>query len=109
MRLQPSPIVALNRAVAIALRSGPANALAEIRAMRDRDRLSGYPFYFAALGELEYQSGNAELARTHFRQALSLARNPMERRFYARRLAACDTDAASFQGLEGIWDRAFET
>ena len=108
MRLQPSPIVALNRAVAIALRSGPANALAEIRAMRDRDRLSGYPFYFAALGELEYQSGNAELARTHFRQALSLARNPMERRFYARRLAACDTDAASFQGLEGIWDRAFE-
>ncbi len=108
MRLQPSPIVALNRAVAIALRSGPACGLAEIRRMRDLDRLSSYPFYFAALGELERRSGNMQAARTHFRQALNLARNSMERRFYARQLAVGDTAAAPFQGLEAMWDHAFD-
>lgn len=109
MRLEPSPIVALNRAVAIALRSGPASGLAEIKAMRNLDRLAGYPFYFAALGELECRSGNAEMASIHFRQALSLARNPMERRFYAGRLAICDAGATWVQGLEGMWDRALES
>ena len=108
MGLEPSPIVALNRAVAIALRSGPASGLAEIRAMRDLDRLASYPFYFAALGELECRSGNAEVASIHFRRAMGLARNPMERRFYAGRLAVCDVGAIPVRGLEGMWDRALE-
>jgi RNA polymerase sigma factor (sigma-70 family) len=108
MQLQPSPIVALNRAIAVAQRTGPASGLAEIRAIGDLDRLSGYPFYFAALGELERLSGNAEVARIHFRQALSQARNPMERRFYERRLEVCEEDAATCPGLEAMWDRAFE-
>ena len=106
MRLEPSPIVALNRAVAIALRSGPASGLAEIEAIQDRDRLSGYPFYFAALGELECRSGNAKAASIHFRDAMRLARNPMERRYYADRLAACDAGATSIRGLEAMWDHA---
>jgi len=108
MRLEPSPIVALNRAVAIALRSGPAQGLAEIRAIPDRDRLSAYPFYFAALGELECRSGNAEAARIHFRHAISLGRNPMERRYYADRLALCGAGADSVQRLEDMWDHALE-
>ena len=108
MRLQPSPIVALNRAIAVAQLNGPASGLSEIRAMRDLDRLSGYPFYFAALGELERLLGNADVARTHFRQALSQARNPMERRFYKRRLEGCEEVAATSQRLEAMWDRAFE-
>jgi len=106
MRLQPSPIVALNRAIAVAQRSGPASGLAEIRAIGDPDRLSAYPFYFAALGELERLSGNTELAQIHFRQALSQARNPMERRFYGRRLEVCEEEAAISQRLETMWDRA---
>ncbi len=108
MRLQPSPIVALNRAVAIAQRSGPASGLAEIRAMRDLDRLSGYPFYFAALGELERRSSNIEMARKHFGQALGRARNPMERRFYERRLEVCGKAASTLHGLDAMWDRALE-
>jgi RNA polymerase sigma-70 factor (ECF subfamily) len=58
-------------------------------AIQDTDRLSTYPFYPAALGELELRQGNYNLARVHFREALSLGRNPMERRFLEQRLAAC--------------------
>jgi RNA polymerase sigma-70 factor (ECF subfamily) len=87
--IRPSPIVALNRAIAIAQHEGPERGLEEMLAIRDTDRLSTYPFYPAALGELELRQGNCNLARVHFREALSLGRNPMERRFLKQRLAAC--------------------
>jgi len=106
MDLASSPIVALNRAVAIAFRSGPASGLAEIREIAEVDRLSAYPFYFAALGEMESRSGNKEMARVHFGQALGLARNGMERRRYAARLPACDAGEVGVRGLEAMWDRA---
>jgi RNA polymerase sigma-70 factor (ECF subfamily) len=109
LQLRPSPIVALNRAIAVAQHAGPARGLAEIRAIADLDRLSAYPFYFAALGELEYRSSNPEVARAHFRRALSEARNPMERRFYGRRLEACEEGAATSEALELMWDRALES
>jgi RNA polymerase sigma factor (sigma-70 family) len=90
MRINPSPVVALNRAIAIAQHEGPARGLEEIRTIVNRDRLAAYPFYFAALGELELRGGNHEVARSHFQAALGLARNPMERRFLERRVGACD-------------------
>jgi RNA polymerase sigma factor (sigma-70 family) len=90
MTIHPSPIVALNRAIAIAQRDGPECGLAEIRAIADRDRLSDYPFFTAALGELEMRSGRHEIAREHFQAALSLARNPMERKFLEQRIGACE-------------------
>jgi RNA polymerase sigma-70 factor (ECF subfamily) len=102
MLLHPSPVVALNRAIAVAQCSGPARGLAEIRAIRDLDRLSAYPFYFAALGELEHRSGNTELARAHFQKALSQARNPMERRFYEGRLKACGEGPVMSPGIEHL-------
>jgi RNA polymerase sigma factor (sigma-70 family) len=89
MRLRPSPVVALNRAIAIAQRDGPERGLAEIRAIDNLDRLSSYPFYFAALGELELRSGRQEIARQHFHAALRHARNSMERRFLEQRAIAC--------------------
>ena len=55
MRLNPSPIVALNRAIAIAQRDGPERGIAEIQAIPDPDRLIAYPFYPAALGKLEFR------------------------------------------------------
>jgi RNA polymerase sigma factor (sigma-70 family) len=91
--IRPSPVVALNRAIAIAQHEGPERGLEEIRTIADRDRLATYPFYHAALGELEFRSGRYEIAREHFRQALALARNPMERRFFEDRLAACKDHA----------------
>ncbi len=89
MRVRPSPVVALNRALAIAMCHGPARGLEELRAIENCDRLSAYPFYSAALGELELLAGRAAEASERFREALSLARNPTERRFLERRLAAC--------------------
>jgi RNA polymerase sigma factor (sigma-70 family) len=90
MTIRPSPIIALNRAIAVAQRDGPERGLEEIAAIEDRDRLSAYPFYAAALGELELRCGRRDSAREHFRTAVALARNPMERKFLDRRIDACE-------------------
>jgi RNA polymerase sigma-70 factor (ECF subfamily) len=90
MKIRPSPIVALNRAIAIAQRDGPTRGLEEIRAITDQDRMSRYPFYSAALGELELRLGKRAIARDHFQAAVKLARNPMERRFLQQKISACE-------------------
>ena len=90
MAIRPSPIVALNRAIAIAQREGPQRGLEEIGAIQDQERLSNYPFYHAALGELEIGIGHLEDAREHFVVALKLARNPMERSFFEHKIATCN-------------------
>jgi predicted RNA polymerase sigma factor len=89
MSIHSSPVVALNLAIAVAQRDGPARGLEAIDAIEGRDRLVGYPFYPAARAELELRRGRREIAREHFRDALGLARNPMERRFLEQRIAAC--------------------
>src|SRR5262249_32259464 len=86
MTIRPSPIVALNRAIAVAQSEGPDRGLEEIKGIEDHARLSGYPFYVAALGELELRRGKRETAREHFRTAITLARNPMERQFLDHRI-----------------------
>ena len=90
MTIRPSPVVALNRAIAIAQRDGPDQGIAEIQAITDRDRLKSYPFYWAALGEFELRCKRYEMAHGHFRSALALARNEAERHFFSQRLQACD-------------------
>jgi RNA polymerase sigma-70 factor (ECF subfamily) len=90
MLIRPSPIVALNRAIAVAQNEGPQRGLQEIRSIAAGERLANYPFYHAALGEFELQSGKHEAAREHFRAALTLARNSMERRFLDQRVSACE-------------------
>ncbi len=91
IKIRPSPVVALNRAIAVAQLDGPERGLEEIRAIPGRERLAAYPFYSAALGELELRSGRAALARVHFETALTLARNATERRFLEQRLRLCTT------------------
>jgi len=104
MMIRPSPIVALNRAIAIAQSEGPERGLEEIGCIADRDRLAAYPFYSAALGELELRRGRHETAREHFRAAVALARNPMERRFLERRVSACERGHAQRALYERFWD-----
>jgi len=88
MRIAPSPVVALNRAIAIAERDGADRGMAALDAIDGRDRLASYPFYPAAMGEQELRRGNRPAARAHFAAAVALARNPAERRFLAARLRA---------------------
>jgi RNA polymerase sigma-70 factor (ECF subfamily) len=112
MTIRPSPIVALNRAIAVAQSEGPERGLEAIRSIADRDRLAAYPFYSAALGELELRRGKYQTAREHFRAALALARNPMERRFLDRRLGACERGETQRAYYEQFWDSvlvAFKT
>ena len=89
MAIASSPVVALNRAIAVGERDGPARGIEAIEAIHDRDRLARYPFYPAALGELELRRGNLAAARERFRDALALARNEAERRFLLRRIESC--------------------
>jgi len=95
MRLRSSPVIALNRAIAIAQLEGPGRGLEEISGIVDSDRLAKYPFYSAAIGELELRRGRHEAARKHFRDALALARNPMERRFLEQRVSASQGESSA--------------
>jgi RNA polymerase sigma-70 factor (ECF subfamily) len=88
MEMAASPVVALNRGIAIAQRDGAQAGLAALQAIAEVERLSRYPFYRAAMGELELRLGNHEAARVHFCAALGLARNPPERRFLEKRVSA---------------------
>src|SRR5262245_4594049 len=90
LALAPSPVVALNRAIALGQRDGPEAGLHALDAIEGRERLDRYPFYAAARGEMELRRGRAEAARAHFTAALEQARNPTERRFLEKRRAACD-------------------
>ena len=86
MAIAPSPIVALNRAIAVGQRDGPESGLAALHAIPERDRLQHYAFYAAALAELELRCGNVTAARDHFSTAATLARNDAERRFLEKRI-----------------------
>jgi RNA polymerase sigma-70 factor (ECF subfamily) len=90
MGLAPSPVVALNRAIAIGQRDGPQYGIAALRAIANPERLRGYPFYQAAFGEFELRLGNHRTARQHFAAAVGSARNGDERRFLERRVQHCD-------------------
>jgi RNA polymerase sigma factor (sigma-70 family) len=93
LALRPSSIVALNRVIAVAHADGPDRGIAELGGIPDLERLQAYPFYFAAIGWLELRRGNADSARGHFRKALALARNPMERRYLAGRVVLCGPES----------------
>jgi predicted RNA polymerase sigma factor len=84
--LVPGPVVALNRAIAIAELRGPGIGLDLLRAMAQEQRLSTYPFYWAALANLESRAGRSAEARSLYERAMGLSRSPAERVSYERRL-----------------------
>jgi RNA polymerase sigma-70 factor (ECF subfamily) len=89
LRLRPSPVVALSRAIAIGEIEGPERALEEMARIPDCERLERYPFFAAAVGEQALRAGRLSEASESFRRAMSLARSADEERFFAQRLAAC--------------------
>ena len=84
LQIQPTPVVALNRALAVAELDGPATALEEIEPLAAR--LDGYHLFHAARGELLRRLGRADEARAADRRALALTENPAERRLLEARL-----------------------
>jgi RNA polymerase sigma-70 factor (ECF subfamily) len=88
LRAEPSPIVELNRAVAVAMRDGPEAGLALVDGVLARGRLKDYRLAHAARGELCRRIGRRDEARTSLERALALTKLEPERRFLEKRLAA---------------------
>ena len=93
-RLQPSPIVSLNRAVAVAMVHGPRRALALIDALAATGELEGYHLLHAARADLLRRAGAAAEASKSYARALELVTNDSERRFLERRLREVQPPAA---------------
>jgi RNA polymerase sigma-70 factor, ECF subfamily len=94
-RLNPSPIVELNRAVAVAMRDGPAAGLGLIDAILARGDLTDYHLAHSARAELCRRLSRTEDAKASYERALSLTRLEPERRFLERRLAELKKPSAS--------------
>jgi len=87
VRVEPSPVVELNRAVAVAMRDGPDAGLALIDAILARGDLADYHLAHAARADLCRRAGRTAEARASYEMALNLARQEPERRFLERRMA----------------------
>ncbi|WP_443692153.1 RNA polymerase sigma factor [Pseudomonas protegens] len=87
LRLQPSPVIELNRAVALAQRDGPGAGLAQVEAILLRGDLQDYHLAHAARADFCRQLGHIAAARQSYQRALALVRQAPERRFLEQRLA----------------------
>ena len=85
-----SPVVALNRAVAVANVHGPKAGLDAVAAIKGRDKLESYYLLYAVLGEFESQMNDPLAAAGYFRKSLKLAEMKSERAFLSKRLQACE-------------------
>ena len=89
VKLNTSPVVALNRAVAIARVRGPQAGLVALEAIPARGTLESYHLYHAVRGTFAAELGHTAEAIAHFRKAESLASLPLEREFIAKRIHEC--------------------
>lgn len=87
LRQRPSPVIALNRAVAVAMSEGPAAGLALIEALASDKRLKTYPYLPAARADLLRRAGDRAGAAAAYREALALIGSDGERAYLQRRLA----------------------
>lgn len=94
LRRRPSPVVALNRAVAVANRHGPRVGLDAIAAIPDAERLETQHLVHAVVGELHQRLGEHRQAAASFRRALALARVGPEQTHLTRQLEQLEADAA---------------
>ncbi len=89
LEFENSPVVALNRAVALANVHGPETGLAALEAMPGRSALQSYYLLYAVQGEFEERRGNFKAAADAFRHSLELTRIGSERAFLSTRMHAC--------------------
>jgi RNA polymerase sigma-70 factor, ECF subfamily len=86
LRIQPSPVVELNRAVAIAMRDGPEAGLAHIDAVLEHGELANYYLAHSARADMYRRLGRTAEARSAYEKALALTQQEPERQFLARRI-----------------------
>ena len=89
LRVDPSPVVELNRAVAVAMRDGPEAGLTLIDAILARGDLTEYHLAHSARADMCRRLGRTAQARGSYERALRLTRQEPERRFLERRLESC--------------------
>jgi RNA polymerase sigma-70 factor (ECF subfamily) len=89
----PSPVVALNRAVAIGFATGPADGLAALEQLSGEPQLAGYGYLAAARADLLRRLGRLDDAMLAYEEALLLTENDVERSFLQKRLESCGDSA----------------
>jgi len=87
--INPSPVAALNRAVAVAMAEGPGSGIRAVESIAGRDTLRDYPLLYSTLGELWLRSGDRARAAAEFSRALELPSTMPEKRFLLRKLESC--------------------
>jgi RNA polymerase sigma-70 factor (ECF subfamily) len=92
MQVAPSPVVALNRAVALAMVEGPEAGLREVERVRAMPGMEGYYLFYATLAEFRKETGDRAGAIVAYRSALDLATTEPEQRFLQARLAECEEE-----------------
>ena len=97
VQVAPSPVVEINRAVAVAMRDGPAAGLALIDAILARGDLADYHLAHSARADLCRRLGRTAKPEPAYQRALALAQQEPERRFLERRLATCRTEPAKHE------------
>ena len=91
--INDSPIIALNRAVAVAYVNGTEAGMAATEAISKRGQLDSYYLLYAVLGEFEFRRGHFEIAAARFRKAIKLADLASEKLFLEKRLGDCEEKA----------------
>lgn len=94
LELRPSPVVALNRTVALSRRLGPAAGIQALRAIQGFPGFAGYHLFWSTLASLYAELGDGETAASCYRSALACACSEPERRFLKKQLAAAARDDA---------------
>jgi RNA polymerase sigma-70 factor (ECF subfamily) len=95
VEIDDSPVVALNRAVAVANVHGPRAGIDAVQGICNRRELDAYYLLFSVLGDFEAQLGNAGTAAGHFRRAVALTNVRSEQAFLSRRLQECEARTTS--------------
>ena len=92
--LWPSPVVALNRAVAVGLAAGPAAGLAALDSLATEPALATYSDWASARADVRRRLGRLDEARAAYEEAILLSENAVERDFLVSRLTQVDADIA---------------
>ena len=101
LQVTPSPIIELNRAVAVSMASGPAAGLELVDELLSERSLQGYHLLPSVRGDLLAKLGRLEEARTEFERAASLTKNARERALLLERAAKCATDSPALRPPQG--------